>query len=104
MSNKYSIAEIVNKIRLTFRLLMDKRVAFYLKLIPIAAVIYLVVPFDLVIGPIDDTVLVIGAMQLFISLCPSEIVDEHSRFLRNRKETGASKPIKLLDDLSKQED
>lgn len=101
MSHKYSLGDIVFKVRLTIRLLMDKRVAFYLKLIPIAALVYLVVPFDLVIGPIDDTVLIIGAVQLFISVCPAEIVDEHSRFLRNRKEPDSSKQVKLLDDHSK---
>jgi uncharacterized membrane protein YkvA (DUF1232 family) len=101
MSHKYSLGDIVFKVRLTIRLLMDKRVAFYLKLIPIAALVYLVVPFDLVIGPIDDTVLIIGAVQLFISVCPAEIVDEHSRFLRKRKEPDSSKQIKLLDDHSK---
>ncbi|NMB62332.1 MAG: hypothetical protein GYA18_08340 [Chloroflexi bacterium] len=101
MSHKYSLGDIVFKVRLTVRLLMDKRIAFYLKLIPIAALVYLVVPFDLIIGPIDDTVLLIGAVQLFISLCPAEIVDEHSRFLRNRKETDSSEQIKLLDDHSK---
>jgi len=104
MSHKYSLGDIVFKVRLTIRLLMDKRVAFYLKLIPIAAVVYLVVPFDLVIGPIDDTVLLIGAVQLFISLCSAEIVDEHSRFLHKRKETAESKQIKLLDDHSTRDD
>ncbi len=53
MSHKYSLGDIVFKVRLTVRLLMDKRIAFYLKLIPIAALVYLVVPFDLIIGPID---------------------------------------------------
>lgn len=78
--------DLVFKFRLSVLLMLDKRVAVYLKLIPIAALIYLVVPFDLVIGPIDDAALVLGAMQLFISLCPKEIVEEHSQGLEKRKE------------------
>ncbi len=67
------LKELIFKFRLTVMLVLDKRVAIYLKLIPLAAVVYLVVPFDLMIGPIDDAAVIMGAMQLFISLCPKEV-------------------------------
>ncbi|HOJ00760.1 MAG TPA: hypothetical protein PLL88_04015 [Anaerolineaceae bacterium] len=87
--------DLVFKFRLSVLLMLDKRVAVYLKLIPIAALIYLVVPFDLVIGPIDDAALVLGAMQLFISLCPKELVEQHSQGLEKRKEAAKTSSTKF---------
>ena len=89
--------DIVLKFRLTVLLILDKRVAIYLKLIPLAAVVYLIVPFDLMIGPIDDAALIMGAMQLFISLCPKELVEEHSKGLEKRKESEKASSIKIID-------
>ncbi|HAF62289.1 MAG TPA: hypothetical protein DCK95_08185 [Anaerolineaceae bacterium] len=89
--------DIIFKFRLTVLLVLDKRVAIYVKLIPLAALIYLVVPFDLMIGPIDDAALIMGAMQLFISLCPEELVEEHSQGLEKRKETTKASSIRIID-------
>ncbi|RJQ39566.1 MAG: hypothetical protein C4545_10090 [Anaerolineaceae bacterium] len=97
MRNINFFTDIIFKFRLTVLLILDKRVAVYLKLIPLAALVYLVVPFDLVIGPIDDAALIMGAMQLFISLCPQELVEEHSHVLQKRKESEKSNRIKILD-------
>ncbi len=88
--------DLLTKFRLTVLLMLDKRVAIYLKLIPLAAVVYLIVP-DLVIGPIDDAVVIMGAMQLFITLCPQEVVDEHSKHLKKNDEATKSSAITILD-------
>ncbi len=64
------------RIKLVLRLLGDSRVSPFLKLIPIASVIYLVIP-DLLPGPVDDaTVLGVG-LYTFVELCPPEVVQEH---------------------------
>lgn len=89
--------DIIFKFRLTVLLILDKRVAIYLKLIPVAALVYLVVPFDLVIGPIDDAALIMGAMQLFISLCPQELVEERSQELQKKKEAAKASSIRIID-------
>jgi uncharacterized membrane protein YkvA (DUF1232 family) len=64
-------------------LLTDGRVSPWLKaLIPGLALAYLILPTDLVpdfipiLGQLDDVVLLLLAMQLFIELCPKSIVEE----------------------------
>ena len=88
--------DLLTKFRLTILLVLDKRVAIYLKLIPLAAIIYLIVP-DLVIGPIDDAVVIMGAMQLFITLCPQELVDEHSKHIKKNDEATKQSAITIVD-------
>lgn len=90
--------DLVFKFRLMVLLILDKRVPVYLKLIPLAALVYLAVPFDLMIGPIDDAALIMGAMQLFISLCPKELVEQHSQGLEKRKEAAKTSSNYMSDD------
>ena len=68
--------EISNHFKLVFRLLRDPRVNPFLKLIPIATVIYLVMP-DLIIGPIDDAAIIGFGLFIFVELCPQDVVEEH---------------------------
>jgi uncharacterized membrane protein YkvA (DUF1232 family) len=73
---------IFNNIRLIARLLKDRRVNFFLKLLPIGALIYLVVPVDfLPINPLEDAVVLWLGGTLFVELCPDDIVAEHRRAL-----------------------
>jgi uncharacterized membrane protein YkvA (DUF1232 family) len=67
-----------NQIRLIGKLMADHRVSPLLKLLPVGALIYLVVPTDLMpLLPFDDAaVLWIGA-TLFLELCPQDVVREH---------------------------
>ena len=64
------------RIRLILRLMRDPRINPLLKLIPIGAVFYLVIP-EFIIGPIDDAFLLWLGTTLFVELCPQHIVDEH---------------------------
>ena len=64
------------QIKLILRLLGDRRVNPLLKLLPIGALIYMVVP-DIAFGPIDDALAIWLGSALFIELCPQEIVKEH---------------------------
>jgi uncharacterized membrane protein YkvA (DUF1232 family) len=81
--------DMVLRIKLILRLMGDKRVNFLLKLLPVGALVYLVSPIDIlpgailpVVGALDDAaVLWIGA-NLFISLCPDDVVQEHTNALR----------------------
>ena len=98
MKKQNTFGEIVFNLRLTWKLFLDKRVPFYVKIIPVAALIYLVVPYDLLIGPIDDAALIAGAVKLFISLCPADLVEEHSRILHGEQKKQTSSTIRLLDE------
>ena len=70
--------------RLCWSLMGDRRVPFYLKLIPLAAVIYFFSPYDLLpdlvipgLGQVDDLLVIFLACRLFFSLVPKEIIREH---------------------------
>jgi hypothetical protein len=71
---------ISTQVKLILRLMADRRVSPLLKLLPIGALAYLVIP-DLVIGPIDDAVIIWLGTYLFVELCPPAIVLEHRQRL-----------------------
>jgi hypothetical protein len=66
--------------RLILRLLGDRRVNIFLKLLPIGSLVYLIMP-DLAPGPIDDAAVIWLGAYLFVELCPPDVVQEHMRAL-----------------------
>jgi uncharacterized membrane protein YkvA (DUF1232 family) len=70
-------------LRLYWRLFRDRRVSVWPKALLVAALAYVVMPFDLlpdaipVIGEIDDLVVVLLAARWFVMLCPPDVVSEH---------------------------
>lgn len=77
------ISGLIYQVTLIFRLMRDPRINPLLKVLPIAALIYLLTPIDLVpINPLDDGLVLWIGGALFIALCPSDIVQEHKRNLR----------------------
>jgi uncharacterized membrane protein YkvA (DUF1232 family) len=75
------ITELVLRIKLIWRLMMDKRVNLFLKALPVFSVIYLINPIDLP-TPLDDAAIIGLGFTLFIALCPQYIVQEHLNNLR----------------------
>jgi uncharacterized membrane protein YkvA (DUF1232 family) len=71
------IQDLTLRFKLILRLLGDSRVSPLLKLLPIGSLVYLVVPLDVLIGPIDDAAVIWLATYLFVELCPPEVVQEH---------------------------
>lgn len=69
--------------RLVWRLLWDARVAWWAKLVPVVACLYVLLPFDFLpdtlpgIGQLDDAALLWVAYRLFVWLCPRHVVAEH---------------------------
>jgi len=81
--NENFFSGFYNQLRLIFRLIKDRRVNILLKVLPIAALVYLVVPLDfLPVNPIDDAVVLWLGGYLFIELCPAYIVEEHKLYLQ----------------------
>jgi uncharacterized membrane protein YkvA (DUF1232 family) len=72
-----------DEIRLVMRLMGDRRVPMLLKLIPIGTLVYFIIPIDLLVGPIDDAVVIGLGLYLFIELCPPDVVAEHRQAIRN---------------------
>jgi uncharacterized membrane protein YkvA (DUF1232 family) len=82
------IRDFMMRVKLILRLIGDRRVSIWLKIIPVAGVLYLIAPFDLIpdialplIGELDDAAVLWITNYLFIELCPPEIVQEHVRTL-----------------------
>ncbi len=73
--------DLAERIKLILHLIRDKRINPLLKLIPIASLLYLIVP-DLAPGPIDDAILIWLGAYLFVDLCSQDIVDEHLKTIR----------------------
>jgi hypothetical protein len=76
------IEELTIRLKLIWRLIKDRRIPFGLKIIPFFVAFYLPMP-DLIFGPLDDLLLLILGLLLFVQLCPANIVDEHMNELRN---------------------
>ncbi|HEY3398661.1 MAG TPA: DUF1232 domain-containing protein [Armatimonadota bacterium] len=77
-----------NVVRLHWRLLRDPRVSLPAKAILLAGVLYFVSPVDLIpdfpligLGWVDDLLVMAMASQLFMSLCPPRVVQEHVRLI-----------------------
>lgn len=86
--------ELYKNLRLIVRLMKDHRVPAIIKVLPIGALIYLVVPTDfLPINPIDDGLVLWLGATLFIDLCPDDVVQEHRKAL--------NQPQEQADDLGK---
>src|SRR5262245_41306457 len=75
-----------NFIKLYWRLFKDRRVPLRAKALLIAAVLYLLDPFDFLpdllfpfLGTLDDLVVLVLAARWFLSLCPPDVVQEQVR-------------------------
>lgn len=75
---------LVRQARLAWRLLRDSRVPGWVKLIPFAGLIYFLSPIDLIpdlmlpgLGEVDDVVVILLALKMFVDLSPPGIVREH---------------------------
>jgi len=87
-SNKLTVSQggvlrnIVIQTKLILKLLADRRVSAWTKLIPLGTLVYLVSPIDIIMGipgisALDDAAILWFGSNLFIELCPPEVVQEH---------------------------
>jgi uncharacterized membrane protein YkvA (DUF1232 family) len=84
------LRDIVLRLKLIGRLMSDRRVNFFLKLLPLASLAYLFWPVDVVpaialpvIGVLDDAAILWIGSTLFVELCPPHVVREHIQSLRS---------------------
>jgi uncharacterized membrane protein YkvA (DUF1232 family) len=91
------IIEMVDSVRLVWRLLRDPEVPIYLKLFPLIAIAYVVYPFDLLpdlmpaLGQVDDLTALLAGLRIFIALTPDDLVQRH----RSELAAGRQKEPKL---------
>jgi uncharacterized membrane protein YkvA (DUF1232 family) len=86
------VRDFILRVKLILRLIGDKRVNPWLKIIPIGGLLYLISPFDLIpdialpiIGELDDAAVLWITNYFFVELCPPEIVREHVKALNANK-------------------
>jgi uncharacterized membrane protein YkvA (DUF1232 family) len=75
------IHEIGLEANLFMQLMTDRRVSILLKLIPIAGLLYVINPVDFP-GPLDDIVVLVFSLVIFLEVCPRDVVEEHRKKLR----------------------
>ena len=73
------IANMTGVPRLVFRLMLDPRVPLRVKLVLPVAAVYLISPFGYALGRIDDALVILLALAIFIVLVPRDVVAEHLR-------------------------
>ncbi len=98
------LGNLIRQGRLVWRLFGDRRVPGWVKLIPIAGVIYLLSPIDLVpdflipgLGELDDLTVILLSMKAFVDLSPPDIVNAHLKDLLGRARRSRSEPEAYID-------
>lgn len=75
--------EVLQQAKLAFNLMIDARVHPLAKLVPIASVLYLFMPADLIpdifigFGQLDDIAIVMAGLRMFFEFAPPAVVHEH---------------------------
>ena len=80
-SNGGVFQNFTDRIRLIARLMADSRVNALVKVLPVGALLYLLVP-DLAPGPLDDALILWLGSTVFVELCPMDVVAEHEEAIR----------------------
>jgi uncharacterized membrane protein YkvA (DUF1232 family) len=97
--------ELWQRARLVYKLLLDPEVPIYLKVLPFAAVVYVLFPIDFIpdvipgFGQLDDiTILVLGT-KMFIDLAPKQVVARHLQSMRTQGDNTATVDEQPVDKL-----
>jgi uncharacterized membrane protein YkvA (DUF1232 family) len=74
---------LLSHARVAVRLIRDPAVPVLAKILPVAAILYVVSPLDLIpdvlpiVGQLDDLTFLIVALEGFLKICPAAIVAHH---------------------------
>ncbi len=77
------LKDFFRQFQLAWRLLLDSRIPVAIKVIPFGTFAYMISPIDLVpdavlgFGQVDDIMVLLLGLKMFIDLCPPDIVAEH---------------------------
>jgi uncharacterized membrane protein YkvA (DUF1232 family) len=95
--------EIWNQMRLVYYLIRDPDVPFYLKLLPAAALLYVLVPIDIapdiypVLGQLDDLTAILVGAKVFIEMAPPHVVARYMSELHGGSAAGEGEQDPLED-------
>ncbi len=88
------VVRLPQYVRLSFRLMVDARVPWNLKLFYAGIIVYFVSPVDLIpdffppLGYTEDIVLYLIALHNLIKFSPPEVVKEHAESLAKKRGSG----------------
>lgn len=75
------VQDAARQVRLAWRLFRDHRVPMWVKLVPSAALVYVLSPVDFImlpgLGQLDDLAVLLIGIKLFVELSPPDVVREH---------------------------
>jgi uncharacterized membrane protein YkvA (DUF1232 family) len=89
---------LVGRLRLAVRLLRDPRVPSSAKALLLAPALYVIFPLDVlpdfipVLGQLDDLAAVVACVELFVGLCPREVVEFHRDALGRKRPFSPASP------------
>jgi uncharacterized membrane protein YkvA (DUF1232 family) len=92
------VRSIIADTRLAARLVRDRRIPGLLKAVPVAAVLYMLSPLDIVpdflagFGQLDDAGVMILALKMFIRICPAPLVAFHRDEIARRRPYSSPTP------------
>ena len=92
---------IFHILRMFIRLMADRRVPVWVKLIPVLAVIYIISPIDLrpdfipLLGQLDDLVIAVLLMVLFVVFAPGEARRDAFRTGNSSRNDKPEEPVTL---------
>ena len=81
------IRELVQQAKLAYNLILDPRVHPVTKLIPLAALGYILLPIDIapdvipLLGQLDDAAVLVFGLRMFFEFAPPGVVEEHLKRL-----------------------
>jgi uncharacterized membrane protein YkvA (DUF1232 family) len=79
------VTNLPSFVKLFSRLIKDKRVTLGPKVLVAGLMAYVILPADLVpdflagLGQVDDLIVLLTGLRLFLRLCPADVVKEHVR-------------------------
>jgi uncharacterized membrane protein YkvA (DUF1232 family) len=88
-----------NQVQLVWLLLKDPDVPVYLKLLPMAAIAYVIFPIDLLpdfwplLGQLDDVSALLLGAKLFIEMSPQDVVARHLGMLQQGTAADVDKKV-----------
>ena len=98
------VRTLLAQVRLATRLIRDRRVSVLAKAVPLFALGYLISPLDLVpdflpiLGQLDDLGLMLVALELFLRLCPKDVVSHHRGAIEQAQRYSPMRPAGAIID------
>ena len=94
------VSNVITQLKLIARLMGDKRVSIFAKLIPVGAFVYLISPVDLApnvvlpfVGMLDDAAILWLGSYVFTELCPPAVVAEHMKAIAGNMDVNSQDEV-----------